>query len=288
MLDISNYEREISTYGGSELKMNFYIDGFKYMVKFPDPIREKNKNISYVNNHFSEYIGSKIFKMLGINTQEVELVTCTLNDKKKIVVACKDFLNNNESLIEFKNISYSLNPDKKYTSSINDIYEMINLLPNLENKTKVIEDFWRIFIIDTLICNPDRHLGNIGFIKKDNKYYLAPVYDCGSSLNPLLTIKEMEDLLNNEVELKNISYNVKTAFLLDDKKATYHDIYENMNEDLKKQIIEFVPKINMNKIKEFIYSISELEDIQKDFYYKSIEIRKREFLDKYYNLLENN
>ena len=80
MLDISNYKREISTYGGSELKMNFYIDGFKYMVKFPDPKLDKNKNIFYFNNHFSEYIGSKIFSMLGIETQEVELVTCTFNN----------------------------------------------------------------------------------------------------------------------------------------------------------------------------------------------------------------
>lgn len=282
MLDISNYKREISTYGGSELKMNFYIDGFKYMVKFPDPIREKGKNISYVNNHFSEYIGSMIFKLLGINTQEVELVTCTLNEKKKIVVACKDFLKNDETLIELKNISYSLNPDKKYTSSINDIYEMIQLLPNLENREEVINEFWRIFIVDTLIGNPDRHLGNIGFIKKDNTYRLSPVYDCGSSLNPLLTVNDMKNILEDENELKNVSYNIKTAYMLDSKKVTYHDIYENMNEDLKKQIKEFVPKINMDAIKNFIYSIKEINDIQKEFYYKTIEIRKREFLDKAY------
>lgn len=279
MLDITNYKKEISTYGGSEMKMTYYIDNKKYMVKFPDPIREKNKNISYINNQYSEYIGSKVFKLFNIDTQEVELVTCQVNDKTKVAVACLDFLEKDEILIEFKNISYSLNPEKKYDSSIEDIYEMIKLLPNLDNKQIVIEEFWKRFIVDALIGNVDRHLGNWGFIKKNDKYRLSPVYDCGSALNPLIDEKTMEELLHNPRELKNISYNIKTSYKMNNKPINYVDIFKSMPNDLKKQVKVIVPMINMDKIKEIIYNIDCLSDVQKEFYYKTVLIRKENILD---------
>lgn len=282
MLDITKYKKEISTYGGSEVKMTYYIGNKKHMVKFPDPIIEKNKDISYINNQYSEYIGSKIFKLFNIETQEVELVTCQINGKTKIAVACLDFLDEDEVLIEFKNISYSLNPEKKYDSSIEDIYEMINLLPNLDNKQIVIEEFWKRFIIDALIGNTDRHLGNWGFIKKNDRYRLSPVYDCGSALNPLIDERKMEELLHNPLELKNISYNIKTAYKMNNKKVDYIDIFKSMPDDLKKQIKIIVPMINMNKIKEIIYNIECLSNVQKEFYYKTILIRKESMLDVAY------
>lgn len=287
MLDITNYKNEISTYGGNEIKRNYYINKVKYMVKFPDPVREINRNISYINNQYSEYVGCQIFKLFNIDTQDVLLVKCLINNKEKIAVACKDFLNKDEILIEFKNMSYSLNPDKKYTSSIEDIYEMFDLIPNLENKKDIKNEFWRIFIIDTLLGNGDRHLGNWGFIKNKNNYRLSPVYDCGSCLHPLLSINDMKKLLNNEVELKNISYNIKTAYKMNNKSVTYKDIYSNMPDDLKKQVKLLVPNIDLNKIKDLIYNINELNDIQKEFYFKTIYIRKKYLLDVAYKSLLN-
>ena len=47
------------------------------MLKFPDPIREKGKELSYINNQYSEYIGSSIFSMVGIPTQETFLANYT-------------------------------------------------------------------------------------------------------------------------------------------------------------------------------------------------------------------
>ena len=69
MIDFSNATEEFNNYKGSEKKKTLIYNGKKYLVKFPDPIREKNKNISYINNAFSEYIGSNIFKMIGFETQ---------------------------------------------------------------------------------------------------------------------------------------------------------------------------------------------------------------------------
>lgn len=42
MIDITNYKQEINNYGGSELKATYIINGEKYMVKMPDPIKKKN------------------------------------------------------------------------------------------------------------------------------------------------------------------------------------------------------------------------------------------------------
>ena len=72
MIDFTNCKEEINTYKGSEKKKTLIYENKKYLVKFPDPIREKNKEISYINNAYSEYIGSKIFKILGIPCQEVK------------------------------------------------------------------------------------------------------------------------------------------------------------------------------------------------------------------------
>lgn len=46
---------------------------------------EKNKNISYINNAFSEYIGSNIFNIVGFKTQNTILgrIECITDIRKK-------------------------------------------------------------------------------------------------------------------------------------------------------------------------------------------------------------
>ena len=60
MIDFSKATEELKSYKGSEKKKTLIYDNKRYLVKVPDPIREKNKNISYINNAFSEYVGSNI------------------------------------------------------------------------------------------------------------------------------------------------------------------------------------------------------------------------------------
>lgn len=49
MVDFSKAIEVLNNYKGSEKKKTLILDGKRYLVKFPDPIREKNKNISYNN-----------------------------------------------------------------------------------------------------------------------------------------------------------------------------------------------------------------------------------------------
>lgn len=286
MLDITKYDSFISLYGGSEVKKTYYIDGKKYMVKFPDPIREIKNNISYVNNQYSEYIGCKIFEIFNIDVQRVELVKCKVDNKEKIAVMCEDFLNDGENLVEFKNLSYSLNLEKKYTNELSDIFEMVNSVDNFEEKDLFEDKFWDVFIVDTLIGNVDRHLGNWALIFKDNKYRLSPIYDCGSCLHPLLSEDRIIELLKGN-ELKNVAINLKTAYKLNGKTLNYLDAYKIMPIKLKRSLLKMYDLIDMDRIKDIIYNIDTLSDSMKEFYYRTILLRKTEIIDKYHKMVNN-
>ena len=91
MVDFTNAIEEFNIYSGSEKKKTLIYNNNRYLVKFPNPIREKNKNISYINNAYSEYIGSNIFKMANFNVQDTILGVYNYNGKNKIVCACKSF-----------------------------------------------------------------------------------------------------------------------------------------------------------------------------------------------------
>lgn len=98
MINFTKCIEELNNYKGSEKKKTLVYDNKKYLVKFPDPIREKNRNVSYINNAFSEYVGSNVFKIVGFKTQNTILGTYTYNEKEKIVCACEDFTDRNNVL----------------------------------------------------------------------------------------------------------------------------------------------------------------------------------------------
>ena len=289
MIDITNYKQEINNYGGSELKATYIINGEKYMVKMPDPIRKKTLDLGYMNNQYSEYIGCHIFESVGIPVQKTMLVKLNKDGKEKIAVACKDFLNPGEELIEISNVSLSLSTEKKYKISIEDVYEIINKMSvNYKlDENKLISNFWDMFVVDALIGNTDRHFGNWGFIKKDDIISFAPVYDCGSSLHPLLSENEQIKLMSDSIAFKNSSYNIASVYTMNNKKIIYHEIFKNPPVDLKEAIKKIVPKIDMEKIKEIIASTEGLSKTQKEYYFKDILLRKEEILDKSYNEIKN-
>ncbi len=289
MIDITNYKQEINNYGGSELKATYIINGEKYMVKMPDPIRKKTLDLGYMNNQYSEYIGCHIFESVGIPVQKTMLVKLNKDGKEKIAVACKDFLNSGEELIEISNVSLSLSTEKKYKISIEDVYEIINKMSvNYKlDENKLISNFWDMFVVDALIGNTDRHFGNWGFIKKDDIISFAPVYDCGSSLHPLLSENEQIKLMSDSIAFKNSSYNIASVYTMNNKKIFYHEIFKNPPVDLKEAIKKIVLKIDMEKIKGIIGSTEGLSKTQKEYYFKDILLRKEEILDKSYNEIKN-
>ena len=64
MLDLTNAIEEINYYKGSEKKKTLVYEGKKYLVKFPDPIREKGKNISYINRKNHEWLFLTVYDVI--------------------------------------------------------------------------------------------------------------------------------------------------------------------------------------------------------------------------------
>lgn len=273
MIDFTNAIEEFNNYKGSEKKKTLIYNNKKYLVKFPDPIREKNKNISYINNAFSEYIGSNVFKIVGFKTQNTVLGKYNYNGKEKIVCACEDFTNNDNILYEFENLALSTNPDKKIETELNDIMEVIEESKMIcEKETR--QKFWDMFVIDSLIGNTDRHNGNWGFLLNKNigKVQFSPIYDCGSALNPMLEDEEIEKM--NDTELKNLAINSYSCLKEKGKKINYMTYIKQMkNEECNKAIERMFVNIDIEEINKFIDDVKEIPKKRRDFYKKIIQKR---------------
>ena len=286
MLDLTNAIEEINYYKGSEKKKTLVYEGKKYLVKFPDPIREKGKNISYINNAFSEYVGSNIFRLCGFNVQNTMLAIYKYNEREKIVCACEDFTDRNHILYEFENLALSTNPDKKIETELDDIMDVIDE-NKMINSDETKKKFWDMFIIDALIGNTDRHNGNWGFLVNTemNEIKFSPIYDCGSCLNPMLEDCELSKL--SDVELKNLAINCISCIKINGKKINYMSFLKQMeNKDCNDAIRRVFERIKIDNIYELIENMEEISDIRKNFYKKIIEIRY-EILKEVYEKIVN-
>lgn len=272
MIDFTNAIEEFNKYKGSEKKKTLIYDSKRYLVKFPDPIREKNKNISYINNAYSEYVGSNIFRIVGFKVQNTILGKYKYNGNDKIVCACEDFTDEENELYEFESIALSSNPDKKIGTEVEDIMEVIQTNKMICPDTSKM--FWKMFIIDALIGNTDRHNGNWGFLinVKTQKIKFSPIYDCGSCLNPLLEDTEIEKL--DEIAIKNLAINCYSCLRENGKRINYINYIKKMkNKECNDAIEEIFLDIKINEINKFIDEIEGISNIRKTFYKSIINYR---------------
>lgn len=272
MIDFTNAIEEFNKYKGSEKKKTLIYDSKRYLVKFPDPIREKNKNISYINNAYSEYVGSNIFRIVGFKVQNTILGKYKYNGNDKIVCACEDFTDEENELYEFESIALSSNPDKKIGTEVEDIMEVIQTNKMICSDTSKM--FWKMFIIDALIGNTDRHNGNWGFLinVKTQKTEFSPIYDCGSCLNPLLEDTEIEKL--DEIAIKNLAINCYSCLRENGKRINYINYIKKMkNKECNDAIKEIFLDIKINEINKFIDEIEGISNIRKAFYKSIINYR---------------
>lgn len=284
LIDFSNLPKRNKTYAGANgSKISIIYNNDQYMLKFPSN-STINKKMSYSNSCISEYIGCQIYKSIGIPVQETLLGKYIVNDKEKIVVACKDFTEFGITLQDFASLKNQIIDSEKngYGTELNDIIHTFEE-QNAIDKKVLTERFWDMFIVDALIGNWDRHNGNWGFLynAKTDKMILSPVYDCGSCLYPNADDEIMKNVLNNKDELNFRIYEIPTsAILLNGKKIKYFDYISSLqNDDCNKALKRIVPRINIEKIKEIINNISFISDIQKNFYITMIEKRKELILD---------
>lgn len=281
LINFNNAKEIPPEYNGSEKKKTMILNGKKYLVKFPDSNRSSKLNISYINNVYSEYIGSKIFNLLGVKTQNVELGYYDQDKRRFYVCACEDFTTENTKLIEFEKLENASIDSEGEKKDLADIKHIIELNTYNIDKEEFKKFFWDMFIIDCLIGNTDRHNGNFGFIKnvKTEELTLAPIYDCGSCLFSTLTDEKMEEILNKEGLLRDCIKNTSSAIKYNGSKIKYYDFITKMeNKDCIEALNRIYPKIEIEKINNIIDEIPCISDIRKSFYKKIIKSKYNDIL----------
>lgn len=297
MIDFTNCKRLVNSYEGADLKKKIEYNGNIYMLKFGQKLESNEKNplqASYSSTPTSEYLGSHIYEIAGIPTQHTLLGT----SEGKVVVACQDFIESRQdardvTLIEFKKLENSFLGSSTAggrTPRLDNLIEIFANHESLEDIRHAAEDrYWKMFAVDALIGNFDRHAGNWGYIlnKPQNTIIeLAPVYDCGSSFYPQLDESAMEDFIKDHGKLETRVLRFPTAALrLDSKKVSYHDfLLSAEGRKARAALGELLPKIDFKRVRDLIDNTPYISDVRKEFYSRLIDTRTEVILKPAYEM----
>ncbi len=283
-IDFSTYEPSGRFYAGSERKLGVLApDGSPVMLKF-----QKRTPFGRRFNHVSEYLGSKIFSLAGLPAQEVNLGVY----KGEPVVACRDFnADGSAQFVPFNEVGEStLEEDKEsYQYDYADIMRMLRDNSKLTNKEETVEAFWQIYVVDALIGNFDRHGGNWGFIKRNNCYELAPVFDNGSCLFPNLMNDEMIfEILGSQEEMIKRVYGFPTSQVrLNGRKSSYDKVIGSLSFTECNDALEaVVGSLPMNEVQLLVTETPGISDVRKEFYSRILDMRYKLILESAYNALK--
>lgn len=312
MINIENFDllnsSKISYGGHGGSKKGIIINNEKWFLKYPKSTKSMDvENMSYSTAPLSEYLGSKIYKSTGLETHETKLGISS----GKIVVACKDFLDSNEIIIDYNMIKneYDENVEKAIenlssNSNINsdcDLEEVLIIMdknPYFKSIPELKERFWDMFIIDAFINNNDRNESNWGLIlnKETNKLRISPVFDNGAAFYNKSSDEKLDSIYSDDFKFKQSVYeNTISIYRLNGKKLNPLKYIESMeNSECNKAVLRMVPKINMEAIKTIFDNIPKeynnlpiLSEIQKKYYLESLKYRYDNVLIPIYNKLSN-
>ena len=281
-MDYSQYPLSGKMYGGSEKKIGIVINDERYIVKF-----QKDSLTGLRFNHVSEYLGSHIFALLGFKAQETYLGTYN----NRHVVVMKDFLTDGTQFVPFNEVGESsLDVDKeKVQYTYTDIMKMLRANRKLTDVDKTIDVFWDMYIVDAFIGNFDRHGMNWGFIKENNRYSLAPVFDNGSALFPQMNDEEeMLRIIDDRAEIDKRVYEFPTSQIkLRGKKTSYYKVINSLQfKECNTALARIYSLINMDEIYKLIDDLDCITRTHKQFYKVMLQNRYEKILKNSYEKLE--
>lgn len=316
LIDFNKAEIAKGVYYGGDAgaKDAIIYEGELWMIKYPKNTRNLvNSQISYTTSPLSEYIGSKIYELLGIPVHDTILGV----RNSKVVVACKDFTQiwdddsslgvsgiRNRKLIPFHDIknSFMSSDLESYSGTgsetlLDEVLATIAGQDDLKSILGVSERFWDMFVIDAFIGNNDRNNGNWGILidQINRQVSLAPVFDNGNSFFNKRSIAQMEkrmnvmgtkDMIEDAVLTPKCAYKYTGLDNEGHKINPFFYIAKQENKDCNAAVVRFVNNIDMKKIEDIINSIPEtagnlsvMPQIQKEFYLKLMRIRYDEVLN---------
>lgn len=282
IIDFSSCQQTNTYYGGSERKLGILVDGIEFMLKFPKLDAFENVR----TNHISEYIGSHIFALLGMPAQETHLGTY----RGEEVVACKNFLHPNEQFVPFNDVGESsLERDReRYQYSYEDIIVMLAENRKLTNVPETIQAFWDMYIIDALLGNFDRHGANWGFIKFNNAYRMAPIFDNGSCLYPkIVDNNEMRRVISSPSETEKRIYSFPTSQIkLNGRKSSYYQTIDSLQfPECNKALTRIFERCDLAALRGVVSRTPFLCETKRAFLTHMLEQRYRLILEQPYNKL---
>ncbi|MDO5564027.1 MAG: CtkA family protein [Eubacteriales bacterium] len=298
LINFDNCKCSHIDYGGNAgRKEGIIYNGENYLLKYAGNLRDnemKNISLYYSNSPLCECIGSYIYEQLGIPVHKTFLGIRTIYNKTEIVVACKDFCDRSkaEYISPFHNLKVTFKPE--FTDSNGehtngggcDLQEVLLTIKNHHElkllQNEVLERFWDMFVIDSLIGNGDRNNENWGLIKSfsSKDIRLAPVYDNGNCLTNKWSDDKMKSVLRDKESLKTEAYDGRRCiFTLHNKQINpYHYILNCNDQDCNKAIKKLVPKIINLDLKRILSEFPIISEIQKKFFQVIMEERIKSVL----------
>ncbi len=275
-MEYNLFPKNNKLYTGAEKKIGITIDQDDYIIKF-----RKKTRFGIRNNHISEYLGSKIFAHLEINVQEAYLGTYNGEE----IVAIKDFMTGNQQFVAFNDVGESsIDEDRDhFTYSYAHIIDILRANNKLKDVNETIEMFWKLYVVDALLGNFDRHGGNWGFIKENLEYTLAPVFDNGSCLFPNLTDEaEMDAIINSETETNKRIYDFPTSqILLNGRKSSYYQIISSLKYPECNKALEYVyHRFDLSTINHIIDETLFISETHKRFYKHMLHERHHRIINE--------
>lgn len=325
--DFDKFNLGTYAYDGCEPKTCIGDGRYLYIVKEPRPMKTNipksriDQQADFYYNCISEYLGSHIFDLCGIDTQETYLGYYTCKDGiKRLCVACKDFTTDEKYLTKNGATIVKLCPMSNYKHDFNrngneentmigrdDGDTFLDELENIWHKSKylnkleknIITEYYDRFVVDALIGNPDRHNGNWGFLTPSSDtrdlqevFGVSPVYDCGASFVSQANTNWIETLLQDKTLLeKRLTVFPKTQVSrhLGEKDGIEYGTYFNSleNEYLNKAILRMSPIIEealpeINKVIDDMEESGVIEPIRAKFYKTFIDGRFKNIIQKPY------
>lgn len=256
-------------YTGAERKKGIRFKGEDYIVKF-----RKNSSAGPTFNHVSEYLGCHIFEMAGILTQETWLGIY----RGEEVVVMKDFTSATGIFVPFNDVGdSSLDMDRERSQySYTDIMRMLEANRKLTHVEETIDAFWDMFIMDAFLGNFDRHGSNWGFLKNQDRYRMAPVFDNGSCLFPkLVSDEQCREVLESPVEMEKRVYQFPTSQIqMNKRKSSYYEVISSHQfVECDRALKRMEKKIDIDEICHLVNGVEQMSELRRDFLVNMLRLR---------------
>lgn len=276
MRELSRYRKNRRFYAGRRKKTGILIRDENYLIKYRRRLPE-----GAVCDHVSEYLGSHIFDMLGVSTQDTWLGKY----RGEEVVLCRDFTSDEAVFLSFDQLGeyFTDLTDRPVLYEYDQIMEVLNRIFDISTAKVMINTFWDMVVIDAFVANGERDGSSWGFLKKGEQYSPAPVLGSDSCLFPeVVTDGQCREILASKEEMERRIFEMPVPKLL--YKGRVHSYYDMISghyfKECDKALWRMIQKIDFAAVNYLVESVAFTSSIRKKFLMTVLEERYKNLLLK--------